>query len=132
MYFDVFNMHIAFVRNFVSVRISMEKDLCLGRFKAHSFDAWYWRGDEKKYHHACSLLGCSYSEAAVTLRPIGQVRIVDGDGREIPKELVCSHAWGQWRSTADRDGTYMPPYAYRRVCTACGAQEEVEGLEIES
>lgn len=95
--------------------------ICLGKFKAHSCYPWQWVSDWKRYYRECSLLGCPFSEMADTLTPVGRTEIVGGIAGH-------DHAWTRWESTADRMGSYMPPWLYKRVC-ACGAEHKAENLE---
>lgn len=93
---------------------------CLGRFKQHSCESWYWDGNQ--YCRECTLFGCSFSETAVALSPVGKI---DTTGTAPD----YTHDWNPWQSTADQYGLYLPPWRYRRNCRSCDAKQVAEALE---
>lgn len=95
--------------------------ICAGRSALHSFDPWYWDG--AMYVRQCAIHGCSTVERSVNLQMVGEVstECATADSRH-------THEWGFWTTTADRDGTYFPPWKYKRVCRRCAATELAQDL----
>lgn len=100
------------------------KFVCLGRFAHHSCYPWGWDGGLNLYYHECSLSGCSFSETAQNLIPIGQTMIIGEIAGHIPE-------WDHWKCIGDQLGLYIPPWLYKRKCRACSAEQMAEDLEKE-
>lgn len=97
---------------------------CLGLFKTHSFCSWYRHNKKNLYYRECDLFGCSVFETAENLKIVGET-ILTEDKKD------CTHEWGYWQTTADHFGLWLPPWAYKRKCRICGAEQKTElrGLE---
>lgn len=103
--------------------------ICLGRFPTHSWSAWGNDPADGLYKHECTLAGCPEKEAFKELQFSGTMKCVDAAGNTVEYQSGCAtHAWGIWKSTAGREGTYLPPFAYKTTCTACGMTWFVERL----
>lgn len=95
--------------------------VCLGRFAYHSCYPWGWDENKNLYWHECSLSGCSFSETAINLISVGQTMVTGETSGH-------THEWDYWECTADRFGSYLPPWKYKRKCRACGAEQMAENL----
>jgi len=96
-----------------------EKIVCLGLFTRHSFCSWYWHNNKNIYYRECELFGCSAFETAKDLEIIGKTIII-GDKKD------CTHNWEHWTTTANQMGLWLPPWAYKRKCHICGAEQKIE------
>lgn len=105
--------------------MSGDKLPCLGKFKTHSCYPWVWSEERNRYYQECSLMGCSFSETAESLVPIGPKIFIGEQGGH-------THDWTVWESTATPDGLYTPPWLYKRRCRACLAEQMAENLKNET